>query len=47
MQEVYADSGFRLTMADRLECIAQRLEGTAWFCLVAGVGFAGYLVISL
>lgn len=47
MRESYANPGFQSSFAERLEFVAQRLEGFAWLCLLACTGFAGYLVISM
>jgi hypothetical protein len=47
MRESYADSSFQPSLAERLEFIAQRLEGVAWVGLFAGACFAGFLIISI
>ena len=47
MRDSFADATFDLTVGQRLEVIAQRLEGPAWLGLFALACFAGFLMIAM
>jgi hypothetical protein len=47
MDQTYVDSSAHPSLDQRLEVIAQRLEGPAWIGLFASICFAGYLAISM
>jgi hypothetical protein len=41
------ESGAHSSLGQRLEVIAQRLEGPAWIGLFASICYAGYLAVSM
>jgi hypothetical protein len=47
MHQTFVDSSARPSFAERLEVIAQRLEGPAWIGLIASFCYAGFLAISI
>jgi hypothetical protein len=47
MHQTFVDSSAHPSLAQRLEVIAQRLEGPAWIGLIASVCYAGFLAISM
>lgn len=47
MRKSFASASARLTTAERLEVVAQHLEGPAWVGLFGLACFAGFLMISM
>jgi hypothetical protein len=47
MNQTFVDSSAHSSLAERLEVIAQRLEGPAWIGLFASICFAGFLAITM